>query len=170
MDFFHSGRRIATVNANQEVPVEEPALVPIGKGVAVACNAERSRACNLEHSPVNKAEVRTHQKNRTRFRNVLHAHHLHFVAEYKEECKTECGAQKGHRIVLEVCNKAKCKNHCQNHEAVIKRNRRKDQEQSLTAHDQHEQSHLDCICHGVNTACSIRARKALNHGTQNHEG
>ena len=106
VDFFHGRGRIAAVNANQEVPVEEPALVPVGECVAVACDAEWPGRCYLEDRPVNKAEVRTHEKYRAVFGDVLYAHHLDSVMEYEGESKAERRSQKGHRVVLEGCDKA----------------------------------------------------------------
>ena len=106
VDFFHGRGRVAAVNANQEVSVEEPALVPVGECVAVACDAERPGRCDLEDRPVNKAEMRTHEKDRTVFGDVLYAHHLDSVMEYEGERKAECRSQKGHRVVLEGCDKA----------------------------------------------------------------
>ena len=82
MDFFHRFTWVAAVDVDDGLAVCEPAQIPVGKGVAVACDEKRARACHLEHSPVNKAVVRTDQKERTRFGHILDAVDLDLIAEH----------------------------------------------------------------------------------------
>ena len=54
---------------------------------------ERARACHLEHCPVNKAVVRTNQKERTGFWHVLDAVDFDLVAEHERECEAKPSAE-----------------------------------------------------------------------------
>ena len=157
---LHGRSRIAAIDVDEELSVREPALVPVRKSVPVTCNAKRPGRRHLEHGPVNKAEMRTHQKNRASLGNVLHAHDLHAVTEHESEREAERGAQERHRGVPQVRDEAERKDHRENHEAVIERHRRKDEQQSLPAHDEHEERHLDGIRHRMDAARGIGARKA----------
>ena len=169
MNALHRRGRITTVDIDKELSVREPTLVPVRKRVPVARNAKRPGRRHLENGPIDEAEMRPHQKNRTRFGNVLHSHNLDAVTENEGERKAERGPQKRHRGVPQVHDETECKNHRENHEAVIERHRRKDEQQSLPAHDEHEERHLDGVRHRMDTARSIGARKVLNNRTQNNE-
>ena len=101
MDFFHRFTWVAAVDVNDGLAMCEPAQIPVGKGVAVACDEKRARACHLEHGPVDKAVVRTDQKERAGFGHVLDAVDFDSVAEHERECETQSSAQKRHRGALE---------------------------------------------------------------------
>ena len=169
VDFGHGGLRVPAVDVDEGLAVLEPALVPVGKRVAVTGDAERPWARHLQYGPVDKAEVRPHEKQRTRFRDVLHAHHLDAVAEHESESETERCAQKGHRVLFEVRDEGQREDDRENHEAVIEGHRGKDEQQRLAAHDEHEEGHLDHVCHGVDASGRVGARKVLDDGAQNDE-
>ncbi len=168
-DFFHGGARVAAVDVDDELAVRKPAQVPVGERVPVACHAQRPGRRHLEHGPVDEAEVRPYQEKRARFGEVVYAHHLDAVAEYESECESQCRAQQGHRGLLEVPDKADGKDHRENHEAVVERGGRKDQEQRLAAHDEHEERHLDAVRDGVDAARRIGSREALDDRAQDDE-
>ena len=170
VDFGHGGLRVPAVDVDEGLAVLEPALVPVGEGVAIARDAERPWARHLQYGPVDKAEVRPHEKQRTRFRDVLHAHYLDAVAEHERESEAERCAQKGHRVLFEVRDEGQREDDRENHEAVIEGHRGKDEQQRLAAHDEHEEGHLDHVCYGVDASGRVGARKVLNDGAQNDEG
>ena len=88
VDFFHGLFGMAVVDANHSQALQDCPQVPPFKVVLVACNAERSGTCHLEHGPVDKAMVGTHHEHRARIGNVAHVQHANFVA-------AEHQAQKG---------------------------------------------------------------------------
>ena len=80
MDFVHGLFGVIVVNTDHAQTLEDCAQVPLFKVVLVACNAKRTGGCHLQHGPVDKAVVVTHQKHGTFVRNILHAKHANAVA------------------------------------------------------------------------------------------
>ena len=113
--------------------------------------------------------MRTHQKNRARFGNVLHTHDLHAVTENESKREPKRSPQERHRGVPQVHDETERKNHRENHEAIVERHRRKDEQQGLPAHDKHEECHLDSVRHRMDAARSIGAREVLDNRTQDDE-
>ena len=69
----------------------------------------------------------------------------------------------------QVHHKAQCENHREDHEAIVERHRRKDKQQGLPTHDEHEERHLDGVRHRMDAASGIGTREVLNNRAQDDE-
>ncbi len=113
--------------------------------------------------------MRAYEEHRARFGNVRDSLHDKAVAEHEGEREAERCAQERHGGLLQVHDKAQREDYRENHEAVVHRDGRENQEQSLPAHDKHEERHLDHVCDGVYAASGIGARVTLQYGAQDDE-
>ena len=169
VNLFHGFAWVAAVDVDERFAVREPAQVPVRKGVPVTRDEERARACHLEHCPVDKAEVRPHQKKRSGFGNVLDSSHLDLVAEHECESETEPCAQERHRGALEREHERECENHGEEEQLLVETQLRHEEEDDLETEQYEQECHLNHERHGVDAARSVRTRDVLDDRAENDE-
>ena len=149
--------------------MREPAQVPVRKGVPVTRDEERAGGRHLEYSPVDKAEVRSHQKKRTGFRNILETDHFDLVAEYKCESEAEPGAQERHRGAFEREHEREGEDHGEEEQLLVKTQFRHEEEDDLETEEHEQECHLDHERHGVDSTGRVWTSHVLNNGSENDE-
>ena len=162
VDLRHGGFGVAAIDVDERFPVRKPTQIPVCKCVSVAGDEERARACHLENGPINKAEMRAYQKERTRFGDVLYAVNLDLVTEDECECKAESCAQECHRGAHQREHERQRKNQGEEEKLFVETQFRRKEEYHLESEQDEKESHLDHERNGVNASRGVRACHALD--------